>query len=77
MKTKHIKLGDAVAKLTKILHIPHCPKCEKRRLILNEIQRVGIKETMRRLKALEKPKAHETWSLEKIMRKLDDCCNDK
>mgnify|MGYP001574599158 FL=1 len=32
-----LKLGDAIAKITKILHIPHCAKCEKRRQILNEI----------------------------------------
>ncbi|MEK7569559.1 MAG: hypothetical protein AAB500_01555 [Patescibacteria group bacterium] len=31
------KLGDAIAKITKALHIPHCAKCEKRREILNEI----------------------------------------
>lgn len=36
MKQK-LKLGDAIAKITKILRIPHCQKCEKRRQILNEI----------------------------------------
>ena len=34
---QRLKLGDAIAKITKILHIPHCIKCEKRRQILNEI----------------------------------------
>jgi len=51
MKTKQtIKLGDTIAKLTKILHIPHCKKCERRRLILNEISEFGLRETMRKLK---------------------------
>ncbi|MEK7610350.1 MAG: hypothetical protein AAB468_01210 [Patescibacteria group bacterium] len=34
---KQFKLGDMIAKITKILHLPHCSKCEKRRQILNEI----------------------------------------
>ncbi len=45
-----IRLGDAIARITKLLHIPHCDKCEKRRKILNEIQETGMKETLRKLK---------------------------
>jgi hypothetical protein len=47
---RKFRLGDAVAKLAKILHIPHCANCEKRRLILNEIEQAGLKETLKRLK---------------------------
>jgi len=51
MKTKlSIKLGDIIAKFTKVLHLPHCKKCERRRLILNEISESGLRETMRKLK---------------------------
>ena len=44
------KLGDAIAKLARFLRIPHCTNCERRRIILNEIQTAGLKETMKRLK---------------------------
>lgn len=44
------KLGDAIAWLAKLLHIPQCENCERRRIILNDIQTVGVKETMKRLK---------------------------
>ena len=51
---KHTKLnlGDKIAKITKALHIPHCSKCEKRRIILNEIGEKGwsLKEIRRKLK---------------------------
>lgn len=50
MVTKQFKLGDTIAKLAKSLRIPHCENCERRRLILNEIQTAGVKETMKRLK---------------------------
>lgn len=49
MKSK-LRLGDLIAKITKFLHIPHCAKCEKRRIVLNEIQDAGIRETIRKLK---------------------------
>ena len=51
-KRINLKLGDAIAKLTKILHIPHCAKCEKRKIILNEIGEEGwsVKEIRRKLK---------------------------
>ena len=68
---KQFKLGDAISKLTKIFRIPHCQKCEKRRLILNEIQKLGVKETAKMLKNSEK----ENWSLEDIINKMKDCCN--
>lgn len=47
---KKIKLGDIIANITKFLHIPHCKKCEKRRVILNEVTEAGIKETLKKLK---------------------------
>ena len=65
-----------IAKLTKVLNIPHCEKCEKRRMILNEIQKVGVKETVRRLKAIgvsarEDGRLHTVGDL---VKKFDDCC---
>jgi len=47
---KRFKLGDAIARFTKILGIPHCIRCEKRRLILNDAQELGLKETLIKLK---------------------------
>jgi hypothetical protein len=79
MTKPQFKLGDAIAKLTKVLHIPHCAKCEQRRLILNEIQKLGVKETMKQLKATglkEAPKGKQ-WSLEDIMDNMTDCCGEK
>lgn len=81
MTTQQLKLGDAIAKIAKVLHIPHCEKCEQRRLILNEIRTLGIKETMRRLKAVglsdTKKKLNESWSVEEIVKKMEDCCDEK
>lgn len=75
-ETRRIKLGDAIARLTKALHIPHCPKCEKRRQILNEIQNIGIKETVRRLKKVGESNTNVTnKNVKEIMKKLEDCCN--
>jgi hypothetical protein len=34
---RKIKLGDMIAAVAKLLHIPHCRNCEERRRILNEI----------------------------------------
>ena len=50
MDTKKLRLGDIIAKITAFFHIPHCLKCEKRRVILNEITELGIKETIKKLK---------------------------
>lgn len=73
---KQIKLGDAIAGLTKVLHIPHCSKCEKRRQILNEIQNLGIKETVRRLREVSDNNTKVTdKNVKEIMKKLEDCCN--
>ena len=47
--TYGLKLGDLIARITKFLRIPHCKNCEKRRVILNEIGEVGIKETLKKL----------------------------
>ncbi len=78
---RKLKFGDVVAKLAKALHIPHCEKCEQRRLILNEIRTLGMKETARRLKAVGhtklKEKSRESWSVEKIIKKMEDCCDEK
>lgn len=49
MKSK-LKIGDLIAKITKFLHIPHCAKCEKRRVILNELGEHNLRETINRLK---------------------------
>lgn len=76
---KQLKLGDVVAKVAKILHIPHCEKCEQRRLILNKIRTLGVRETIKRLKAigLSKPKekSDELWSVEEIIKRMEDCCD--
>lgn len=71
-----LKLGDMVAKITKALHIPHCEKCEKRRLILNEIKNLGIKETIKRLKAagVSDVEGGNKRSVEDLVKKLNDCC---
>jgi hypothetical protein len=75
-KKQPLKLGDAITKLTKALHIPHCEKCEQRRQILNEIRRLGVKETARKLMALEpKKKSDKSVELKDIMKKLEDCCS--
>lgn len=75
-ETKRIKLGDAIAGLTKALHIPHCPKCEKRRQILNEIQSLGIKETVRRLREVRESNTDVTSkNVKEIIKKLEDCCS--
>ena len=50
MTKQKIKLGDAIAKLTKILGIKHCSKCEKRREILNNIEGWDVKDIIGKLK---------------------------
>lgn len=82
MTTKRqLKLGDAIAKIAKVLHIPHCEKCEQRRLILNEIKTLGTKETIKKLKAVgfsnPKEQSDESWSVEEIIKKMEDCCDEK
>lgn len=78
---RQLKLGDAVANVARALHIPHCEKCEQRRLILNEIALIGIKETMRRLGAIglsrSKKKSGKAWTVEELIKKMEDCCNNK
>ncbi len=74
--SNQLKLGDAIAKLTKALGIPHCEKCEQRRMILNEIQKVGLKETARRLRMVGQTSTKDV-DLKKVIEKLTDCCKDK
>jgi len=78
---RQLKLGDMVAKIAKTLHIPHCEKCERRRLILNEIKTLGVRETIRRLRTvrLSEPKesSGQSWSVEEIIKKMEDCCDEK
>lgn len=81
MDTKQkLKLGDAVAKIAKALHIPHCEKCEQRRLILNEVKSLGVGETIRRLKAVgfsvSPKRSDEKKSIEEVISKLTDCCKE-
>ena len=45
-----IQWGDAVAKLTKVFGIQPCSKCEQRRRILNEAKKLGVKETLAKLR---------------------------
>lgn len=81
MANKHkLRLGDAVARIARALHIPHCEKCEERRLILNEIRTLGLRETIRRLKAVGDSGsglADESWSLEETISRMEDCCGEK
>lgn len=70
MKNK-IKLGDAIARVTKLLGIPHCEKCEKRRLILNKINELGIEKTMGKLRAVN---SNDGPRLEELIKELDNCC---
>ena len=71
-----IKLGDIIAKLAKILNIPHCPKCEKRRLILNEIQKIGLKAKVKRMAAVDMNTERESQTLKEVVNKLTDCCKE-
>lgn len=50
MNFREFQLGDAISRLAQMLHIPHCANCERRRVILNELQAKGVKETLERLK---------------------------
>ena len=77
MNKKSLRLGDMVAKLTKALHIPHCEKCEKRRLILDEIQNLGIAETVLRLKAVgvSVQEGGESKAVEGLVKELEGCCD--
>lgn len=51
MLEKHgLKLGDAVAKVTKWLGIRECTPCAARRKILNNARELGWAETIRQLK---------------------------
>ena len=76
--TNKIKLGDTVARLTKILGIRPCPKCEKRRLILNEIQKVGLKETVKRMATVNSnTEEAEALALKDVVNKLTDCCKEQ
>lgn len=56
-----MRLGDIIANVSHMLGIKHCEKCERRRVILNDLGSVGIRETARRLKSIEK--------------ELNDCCD--
>ena len=75
MSEKELKIGDAIARLTRALGIRHCPRCEQRRLILNEMRRLGIRETARRLMSIEKNSGDETENVKKIMKELEECCD--
>jgi len=46
---KQFKLGDTISRFTKMLHIPHCKMCERRRKILNEFGVTSIKEIFKKL----------------------------
>lgn len=79
-KKRQFRLGDMVAKMAKALHIPHCDRCEQRRLILNEVRSSGIRETIRKLRAVGfsvSPKhSNEKKSIEEIISRLTDCCKE-
>ncbi len=49
MNIKQLKLGDLIGHIAKILHIPHCKNCERRHVILNDLQAAGLRETLKKL----------------------------
>lgn len=77
---QQFKLGDMVGKIAKALHIPHCEKCEQRRLILNEVKSLGIGETIKKLRAVglsvSSNGSNEKKSIEEVISKLTDCCKE-
>ncbi len=77
---QQIRLGDMIAKIAKSFHIPHCEKCEQRRLILNAVKSSGIKETIKRLRAVgvsvSSKRSDEKRSMEEIISRLVDCCKE-
>lgn len=77
---RQFKLGNMVAKIAKALHVSHCDKCEQRRLILNEVGSLGIRETIKKLRAVGffvSPKhSNEKKSIEEIISRLKDCCKE-
>jgi hypothetical protein len=79
-KKPQLKIGDMIANMAKALHIPHCEKCEQRRLILNEVKSLGIGETIKKLRAIGAPvsskHSDEKKSIEEVISKLTDCCKD-
>ena len=46
-----LKLGDTIAWVTSKLGITQCPPCKARQEIFNEMNKVGIIETIKRIKA--------------------------
>jgi hypothetical protein len=80
-RKKELKLGDAIAKIAKALHIPHCKKCEERRRILNAIKTLGVRETAKKLKEIgfseSKRSSAAPWSVKEIVEKMEDCCGEK
>ena len=78
---RQLKLGDVVAKIAKALHIPHCEKCEQRRLILNEIKILGMREAIKRLRIIglsnTQKSSGESWSVKEIVKKMENCCDEK
>jgi len=42
-KSKGMGVGDLVHKLTSVLGIPHCAKCQERKLVLNKLRLNGWK----------------------------------
>lgn len=79
-KQQQFKLGNMIAKMAKALHIPHCDKCEQRRLILNEVRSLGIGETIRKLRTVgfspSSKRSDEKKSIEEVISKLTDCCKE-
>lgn len=79
-KKLQFRLGDVVAQMAKVLHIPHCDKCEQRRRILNAVRSTGIRETIRKLKtvgfSVSPKRSDEKKSMEEIISKLTDCCKE-
>jgi hypothetical protein len=57
VKETGLGLGDIIKKGINLIPAPlrpkHCSKCEQRRLVLNRIQELGARETLKQLKAIK------------------------
>lgn len=50
LESEGLKLGDAIAWMTKKLGIPQCTACAARQEILNSVEKLGWKETFKQIR---------------------------
>jgi len=53
---KQISLGTFIEKAIKLvpesIRPKHCSRCEQRKLVLNQVRKLGVRETLKRLKEI-------------------------